>query len=922
MSDPAAFWFHPRCRATLAAALCSSAFLVLGACNKSNDSPPPPSIPTTPDPVVGDHDSLPGVVVAITGISGGSGANGNFQPGDTITVTFTVKRNDGVPLELSLMDRGAIMVSGPTSNYQRVIAPVLDVRTRAVKTAVDTYTYTFASPIPATYLAPINDTTALTAGEMTGLPLQSGTYTVGIELLKNYTVEGTVYHDAGMATKDFLLGDATALEPREVVTTANCNQCHKKLTVHTGKRNDVKNCVLCHTAGSEDFNTPTVANGTPGVTLEFKVMIHKIHAAAHLPSVLGVATNANGSRNYAATPQPLLYMDDNDAIEDFSDHQFPVWPNFTIGMPRDIGYSSLAPAEQALEDAILKGPVACAKCHGDPDGAGPLPAPANGSLIYAQPSRRACGACHDDINWSYPYTSNQQTMPPQPNDAVCKDCHAPEDIQAAHTHPLKDPTVANGVKFVVTSVTDANGNSNGKLDPGERVQITFRVEDNDGNPIAASSLGRIEAVLSGPTTNPQAMNYQRMDPLYFSGNGPYTVNMPDQVFYEPVGTSTSASLQTFTTALAPHWATAALPTTVLIRFGTGVSTTLSAGAVATQNYIDVASAAGIVKDDYIVIDDGSATNREYMKVQWVQGNRLWFGSRFRTSYKPNLLKAHASGVSVQVVTVATIPDTSYTLTASTGQITETSEFGNGEVLVSYTSDWIFPSVYPGALDDSPVNGQDWGDWTGLPIVDGTYTFDMHGYKNLTVNPTGLESTSYREGASPTVVHVLVGSATEVHTVSRIEGSSTCYACHDDIQFHGGTRRGFEACINCHGSAGTEDKLLYEDPTAGHPLGTTLEYRNFLHAAHDNVFPAMPGGVQRCRACHGDANTAWKSPADRMHPSQTTPTRAWKVVCSSCHTSTLTAGHIDAMTSPSGYETCALCHGESKMEPVELVHLPR
>jgi hypothetical protein len=69
-----------------------------------------------------------------------------------------VRTDGGAPLELSTMARGAIMVSGPTSNYQRVIASQADVLTRARKRALGSYTYEFAVPIPATYLAPLNDT--------------------------------------------------------------------------------------------------------------------------------------------------------------------------------------------------------------------------------------------------------------------------------------------------------------------------------------------------------------------------------------------------------------------------------------------------------------------------------------------------------------------------------------------------------------------------------------------------------------------------------------------------------------------------------------------------------------------------------------------------------------------------------------------
>ena len=69
-------------------------------------------------------------------------------------------------------------------------------------------------------------------------------------------------------------------------------------------------------------------------------------------------------------------------------------------------------------------------------------------------------------------------------------------------------------------------------------------------------------------------------------------------------------------------------TVLLRRTGTGNSTTLDANAPAAQNYIDVAAGTGslFVKDNYIVIEDAVVGRREYMRVQYVDGDRLWFGA--------------------------------------------------------------------------------------------------------------------------------------------------------------------------------------------------------------------------------------------------------------------------------------------------------
>lgn len=901
---------------------------LLPSCSGDDGNDGAPGAPGAPAPrVFGPDEPLPGVVVAITSVTGGTGSGGQARVGDTLTVNFTVAEDGGAPIDLADLARGAIYVSGPTFNYQRVIASQSDVLTRATSSGAGAYSYRFAVPIPANYLAPYNDTMDLVDGELTGQALLDGTYTVGLELRKDFTIDGEEFRDAGVATSDFLFGAATVLEPREVVTMANCNACHTNLEAHGGNRNDVKTCLLCHTAGSEDRNVPSAAGGTPGVSVEFSVMIHKIHAGATLPSVMGMTTNPNGSRKYDATPKPYQLVGFGDEVRDFSSVRFPQYPSSLAPMPRDAGYSALTAGQRSMEDLQRSGPVGCAKCHGDPDGAGPLPAPAQGDRIFTHPTRRACASCHDDWVPHLPYTANGQTMPAVADDSNCTLCHVPSGnslaIADAHLHPLVNPSLAPGVRFVIDAVTDGNGNANGKFDMGETVRLTFHVENDAGTPIAASSLGRVEVVLSGPTTNPQVLNYQRMAPAYFSGLGPYTVDIPDLVYYEPAGVS-DGTLQIFTTAQAPHWNVSGAVTSLMLRTGVGASSTLASSARITQNYIDVQPGGGasFTNGAYIVIEDAVVGQREYMRVQWVEGDRLWFGSRFRFNYKPNLLIAHPAGATVQVVTTTAIPSTSWSLVPATGAITELVEFGTGEVLVNYTTSFRIPAVYPGALDDSPVRGEDWGDWTGLPMLDGTYVMDLHGGRTFSYNPAG-EATSYTEGAIPTKVNLLFGAATTPEIVERTVGAAACNACHDDLAFHGGNRRGYDACIQCHGGAGTENTQPYETLTPASGPIASLEFRHYLHAAHAGVFSAMPAGVKACAVCHGDNNVAWKSPAERMHPSQTTPTRAWYVSCSSCHDSTSAVAHMEVNTSPwSGYESCAVCHGPNGSYPVERSHFIR
>ena len=939
------------------------ACLAVTACegDDGDDGPPGPPGPPGSPPLsnqLEQGDEPPGVSFQILDLNGGTGSNGKFLPGDTITVHFRARMDDGTDWDLSQLASGRVLVSGPTFNYQRVIAEQTDVLTRSVRKNDGSYTYTFANPIPDTYLAPLNDTPSFGVedGELTGQPLLSGTYTVGLYGYWEFFIDGESERDVGNAVEDFLLGDGSgALASREVVKQDNCNQCHGELQAHGGQRQLVTLCLMCHTSGSEDRNVASAAGGTPGASIDFRIMIHKIHAGKHLPSVLGVTTNPDGSRKYDAPPEPYQLVGFNNSVIDFSHVGFPVWPNGLVALPRDSGYSSLGSTQQGQENTIRMGPANCLVCHGDPDEGGPLTAPTQGGVAFSQPSRNACGSCHTDVIWGQPYTANLQTMGPQANNANCTLCHGaqgqPLSVKDAHLHPLKNPLFNQGFNVEVTAIGAEGGT--GAVQPGQKLEVTFSIKDDEGTTTAPGASDSLSLAISGPTGNYNVLHSSGFPIAKLSGSQPYTTTLPELIQLELVGTSTAA-LNSFQTARFPHWNVTGALTTVRVVTALGASTNLAVAATAPSNFIDVASAAGFARNDYIVLDPGNAA-KEYMRIQWVDGNRLWFAAIGATSYPPGLRQSHSVNAVVQKVTLvsktASLPTPDYMLDALTGTITELIEFGTGnDVLVDSTVDYVLPAAYPLTFNASPDLGDAWGKWTGKPLVDGTYSLALWGSRTLTLDLHG-ESNSYRATSSGPTADFLVGSAGTLEPYELISSADNCNACHQEVGFHGWGRKGFQTCVVCHGAAGAEDRPPYVAANAPDTTGALVDFRTMLHKVHmgadlanastyllngfgsgaypnnftshfyDEVeFPRLPGGVRNCAACHGDDNDAWKQPADNTHPTvQLQPYLRWGPVCSACHDGSEAQAHITVQTAPGGVESCGVCHSTGKEWHVEKMH---
>ena len=212
------------------------------------------------------------------------------------------------------------------------------------------YTYTFGTDVTAV-TSPLAVAYVNTLTHRLGMSVNIGN---GVE-----AVNGTY---------DFipLTGSTTLIASREITATASCNECHGRLEIHGGSRVENKFCVTCHNPGSTDANS--------GNTVDFTVMVHKIHMGHDLPSVIAGGAYSIYGRN--------------DELHDYS----------LVHYPQDKNN--------------------CTKCHDGGDAA--TPQGDNWALV---PTLQACGACHDDVDFAAGVAGGHAGGVTT-NNADCTACHA------------------------------------------------------------------------------------------------------------------------------------------------------------------------------------------------------------------------------------------------------------------------------------------------------------------------------------------------------------------------------------------------------------------------------------------------------------------------------------------------------------------
>jgi OmcA/MtrC family decaheme c-type cytochrome len=452
----------------------------------------------------------------------------------TITVTYTLTDPNGLPLDATGATTPGVISLAYVAGYipkgqEQYVAYTTAQATGKVLGTITRPDFELGSP--AKQVAPGQYQYTFTAKAPSGFdPTVTNTVAVaGNRDLTSFNL-GTNY--AG-TTFNFVPNGSAVTVTRDVIRTQSCNTCHDSLAAHGGYAQGMPMCVLCH--------QPQNADPSTGNSLDAKVFFHSLHMGSSLPTVVGTKT--------------------------------------TSGVPYEIiGYmNSVNNFSTVIDPAMAQ---RCEVCHSQKTGA------AQAKAFLLEPSRAACGGCHNDIDFATGFSTGPEVNHPggpQADDTQCMNCHVPQgempfdaSIMGAHvvptdtaaTYPQNPDTLLAGINLAITSVTNTSA--------GQTPTVKFTLQDDKGNNIAVSKTTTLSFTMAGPTIDYGYTNF---------GSG--TASTPGYVTESvttPTCGSSGACSYTFTHAI-PAAATGTYTiggearTTVTVLAGTTAAQTVELGAM-------------------------------------------------------------------------------------------------------------------------------------------------------------------------------------------------------------------------------------------------------------------------------------------------------------------------------------------------------
>ncbi|MEO7206379.1 MAG: OmcA/MtrC family decaheme c-type cytochrome [Steroidobacteraceae bacterium] len=394
---------------------------------------------------------LSALIEACSGTTGSSGAPGaagppgppgpttpgsalNIGTATAITGKITSVTIGGPPaVKFQLTDQNGAFLQGlPATDVSFTIAQLVPGQNGS-SSQWNSYIYRTVAPqtcpagVPACATSPETQPTVESAA--TGTLVDNGDGTYQYTFKKDITTDPNVVYDAALThrvgfeirnlvqannaayTFQPSSGATSGIFSREIIDTATCDNCHTSLSAHGGARVETQYCVMCHNPGNTDPNS--------GNTLDMKVMIHKIHSGITLPSIQ-TATVPNTTPTLGIG---YWIVGHADSLSNFN----------TVLYPQDTRN--------------------CATCHVQ---AHPLLAEA--ANFKSVPTMEACGACHDNVNFSSGANHGPGIVA---NDTQCTTCHGTTstidngNLQVVAAHIIPEVVAAAKFQYVVNSVSFA-----------------------------------------------------------------------------------------------------------------------------------------------------------------------------------------------------------------------------------------------------------------------------------------------------------------------------------------------------------------------------------------------------------------------------------------------------------------------------------
>jgi len=203
---------------------------------------------------------------------------------------------------------------------------------------------------------------SVTAGVL--LPADAvGTAAVTIDGHPAVDIDGTIERIPVTNVVSYVgIDGAAASDRREVVDIANCDNCHKELSLHGNNRTDNPQvCVTCHNPNATDSrrrNPPCSDTlGPDDAPIDLKFMIHAIHSSGET----GVPYQACGFGN-SPHEFDFVYPGHIENCEGCHNEgtYYPVDPGAVLGTTVDVGADPATPIDDVV---VSPNASACSACH-------------------------------------------------------------------------------------------------------------------------------------------------------------------------------------------------------------------------------------------------------------------------------------------------------------------------------------------------------------------------------------------------------------------------------------------------------------------------------------------------------------------------------------------------------------------------------